>query len=107
MDTKRCLDSKNGTGIKERRHVIKVTGRIPHTSHGVVKRLKSHIDRSGIDKNDIDFMCLCHIKSGLYFPGPGVLYNAILDIKTVGALDGEKSVFPDLYTPYLFADPIH
>ncbi len=72
------------TGIKERRHVIK--GEDTTTSMGV-KAAKIAIERAGIDKNDIDFIIFATLSPDYYFPGPGVLVQRDLDIKTVGALD--------------------
>ena len=73
------------TGIKERRHVVKGDGDTT-TSMGV-KAAKIAIERSGIDKNDIDFIVFATLSPDYYFPGPGVLVQRDLDIKTVGALD--------------------
>ncbi len=72
------------TGIKERRHVIK--GEDTTTSMGV-KAAKVAIERAGIDKDDIDFIIFATLSPDYYFPGPGVLVQRDLDIKTVGALD--------------------
>lgn len=72
------------TGIKERRHVIK--GEDTTTSMGV-KAAKIAIERAGIDKNDIDFIVFATLSPDYYFPGPGVLVQRDLGIKTVGALD--------------------
>ncbi len=72
------------TGIKERRHVIK--GDDTTTSMGV-KAAKIAIDRAGIDKDDIDFIVFATLSPDYYFPGPGVLVQRDLGIKTVGALD--------------------
>ncbi len=72
------------TGIKERRHVIK--GDDTTTSMGV-KAAKIAIERAGIDKDDIDFIVFATLSPDYYFPGPGVLVQRDLDIKTVGALD--------------------
>ena len=72
------------TGIKERRHVIK--GEDTTTSMGV-KAARIAIERAGIDKNDIDFIIFATLSPDYYFPGPGVLAQRDLDIKTVGALD--------------------
>lgn len=52
-----------------------------------VKAAKIAIDRSGIDKDDIDFIVFTTLSPDYYFPGPGVLVQRDLDIKTVGALD--------------------
>ncbi|UWX54032.1 ketoacyl-ACP synthase III [Maribacter litopenaei] len=72
------------TGIKERRHVIK--GEDTTTSMGV-KAAKIAIERAGIDKDDIDFIVFATLSPDYYFPGPGVLVQRDLGIKTVGALD--------------------
>lgn len=72
------------TGIKERRHVVKGTDTT--TSMGV-KAAKVAIERAGIDKDDIDFIVFATLSPDYYFPGPGVLVQRDLGIKTVGALD--------------------
>ncbi|ALM06572.1 3-oxoacyl-ACP synthase [Sediminicola sp. YIK13] len=72
------------TGIQERRHVIK--GEDTTTSMGV-KAAKVAIERAGIDKDDIDFIIFATLSPDYYFPGPGVLVQRDLNIKTVGALD--------------------
>ncbi|MEM7486874.1 MAG: beta-ketoacyl-ACP synthase III [Bacteroidota bacterium] len=72
------------TGIKERRHVIKGTDTT--TSMGV-KAAKVAIERAGIDKDEIDFIVFATLSPDYYFPGPGVLVQRDLGIKTVGALD--------------------
>lgn len=73
------------TGIKERRHVVKGDGDTT-TSMGV-KAAKVAIERAGIDKDDIDFIIFATLSPDYYFPGPGVLVQRDLGIKTVGALD--------------------
>ncbi len=73
------------TGIQERRHVEKKGGDTT-TSMGV-KAAKIAIDRAGIDKNEIDFIVFATLSPDYYFPGPGVLVQRDLGIKTVGALD--------------------
>lgn len=73
------------TGIKERRHVIK-GGDDTTTSMGV-KAAKIAIERAGIDKDEIDFIVFATLSPDYYFPGPGVLVQRDLGIKTVGALD--------------------
>ncbi|WP_456442512.1 3-oxoacyl-ACP synthase III family protein [Psychroserpens sp.] len=73
------------TGIKERRWAIKGT---EDTTAGMgVKAAKIAIERSGIDKDDIDFIIFATLSPDMYFPGPGVQVQHALDIKTVGALD--------------------
>ncbi len=72
------------TGIRERRHVIK--GEETTTTMGV-KAAKIAIERAGIDKDDIDFIIFATLSPDYYFPGPGVLVQRDLGIKTIGALD--------------------
>ena len=73
------------TGIKERRWAVKGT---EDTTAGMgVKAAKVAIERSGIDKDDIDFIIFATLSPDMYFPGPGVQVQHALDIKTVGALD--------------------
>lgn len=72
------------TGIKRRRHVNSLEDTT--TSMGV-KAAKVAIERAGIDKNDIDFVIFATLSPDYYFPGPGVLVQRDLGLKTVGALD--------------------
>jgi 3-oxoacyl-[acyl-carrier-protein] synthase-3 len=72
------------TGIKERRHIIR--GEDTTTSMGV-KAAKIAIERSGISKDDIDFIVFATISPDYYFPGPGVALQKELALKTIGALD--------------------
>ncbi len=73
------------TGIKERRHVINGDG--DTTTAMGVKAAKVAIERAGIDKDEIDFIIFATLSPDYYFPGPGVLVQRDLGIKTVGALD--------------------
>lgn len=73
------------TGIKERRWVK--TGSDDTTATMGVKAAKQAIERSGLDKDDIDFIIFATLSPDMYFPGPGVQVQHALDIKTVGALD--------------------
>lgn len=72
------------TGIQERRHIIK--GEDTTTSMGV-KAAKIAIERAGISKDEIDFIVFATLSPDYYFPGPGVLVQRDLGLKTVGALD--------------------
>ena len=72
------------TGIQERRHIIK--GQDTTTSMGV-KAAKIAIERSGLSNDDIDFVVFATLSPDYYFPGPGVLVQRDLGLKTVGALD--------------------
>jgi len=73
------------TGIQERRHVVKGDGDTTTTMG--VKAAKVAIERAGIDKDDIDFIVFATLSPDYYFPGPGVLVQRDLEIKTIGALD--------------------
>ncbi|OYX80816.1 MAG: 3-oxoacyl-ACP synthase [Flavobacteriales bacterium 32-34-25] len=72
------------TGIQERRHII--PGEDTTTSMGV-KAAKIAIERSGIAKDDIDFIVFATLSPDYYFPGPGVLVQRDLGLRTIGALD--------------------
>lgn len=72
------------TGIQERRHVIR--GEDTTTSMGV-KAAQIAIERSEVDKEDIDFVIFATLSPDYYFPGPGVLVQRDLGLRTVGALD--------------------
>jgi 3-oxoacyl-[acyl-carrier-protein] synthase-3 len=73
------------TGIQERRHITKGDGNTT-TSMGV-KAAKIAIERSGVAKEDIDFVVFATLSPDYYFPGPGVLVQRDLGLRTVGALD--------------------
>ena len=72
------------TGIQERRHVN--SSEDTTTSMGV-KAAEMAIERSGLTKDDIDFLVFATLSPDYYFPGPGVLVQRDLGLKTVGALD--------------------
>lgn len=72
------------TGIQERRHIVR--GEDTTTSMGV-KAARIAIERSGVAKEDIDFIVFATLSPDYYFPGPGVLVQRDLGLKTVGALD--------------------
>jgi 3-oxoacyl-[acyl-carrier-protein] synthase-3 len=72
------------TGIQERRHIIR--GEDTTTTMGV-KAAQIAIERSGVAKEDIDFIIFATLSPDYYFPGPGVLVQRDLGLKTVGALD--------------------
>lgn len=73
------------TGIKERRWVK--PGSDDTTSVMGLKAARIAIERSGINKDDIDFIVFATLSPDYYFPGPGVFVQKQLDIKTIGALD--------------------
>jgi 3-oxoacyl-[acyl-carrier-protein] synthase-3 len=72
------------TGIQERRHII--SGEDTTTSMGV-KAAEIAIERANISKDDIDFIVFATLSPDYYFPGPGVLVQRDLGLKTIGALD--------------------
>ncbi len=72
------------TGIQRRRHIVR--GEDTTTSMGV-KAAKIAIERSGVAKEDIDFVIFATLSPDFYFPGPGVLVQRDLGLRTVGALD--------------------
>ena len=72
------------TGILERRHIIR--GEDTTTSMGV-KAAKIAIERAGIANDEVDFVIFATLSPDFYFPGPGVLVQKELGLKTVGALD--------------------
>ena len=72
------------TGIQERRHIRR--GEDTTTSMGV-KAAKIAIERSGVANEDIDFVIFATLSPDYYFPGPGVLVQRDLGLRTVGALD--------------------
>lgn len=89
-DLSKKIDTNNEwiverTGIEERRHVQKGDGNST-TSMGV-KAAKIAIVRAGINKDEIDFIIFATLSPDYYFPGPGVLVQRDLGLKTVGALD--------------------
>lgn len=72
------------TGIQERRHIIR--GEDTTTTMGV-KAARIAIERSGVANADIDFVIFATLSPDFYFPGPGVLVQRDLGLRTVGALD--------------------
>ena len=88
-DLSKCIDTNDAwiqerTGILERRHVIR--GEDTTTSMGV-KAAKIAIERSGVAKEEIDFVIFATLSPDYYFPGPGVLVQRDLGLRTVCALD--------------------
>ena len=82
------------TGIQERRHIIR--GQDTTTSMGV-KAAEIAIKRSGVTKDAIDFVVFATLSPDYYFPGPGVLVQRDLGLKTVGALDVRNQCSGFLY----------
>ncbi|WP_025743931.1 3-oxoacyl-ACP synthase III family protein [Aquimarina pacifica] len=73
------------TGIKERRHIKKGDGN--STSVMGVKAAKIALERSGLSKDDIDFIIFATLSPDMYFPGGGVIVQDMMDMNTIPALD--------------------
>jgi 3-oxoacyl-[acyl-carrier-protein] synthase-3 len=73
------------TGVKERRWIDPKSD--DTTSTMAVKASKIAIDRSGLEKKDIDFIIFATLSPDMYFPGGGVQVQDMLDMSTIGALD--------------------
>ena len=58
-----------------------------------VKASKIAIERSGLKKEDIDFIIFATLSPDMYFPGGGVRVQDMLDMPTIGALRCKKSMF--------------
>jgi 3-oxoacyl-[acyl-carrier-protein] synthase-3 len=52
-----------------------------------VKASKIAIERSGLEKEEIDFIIFATLSPDMYFPGGGVRVQDMLDMPTIGALD--------------------
>jgi 3-oxoacyl-[acyl-carrier-protein] synthase-3 len=73
------------TGIKQR-HWIKEGSDETSATMGA-KAAEKAIERSGLTKDDIDFIVFATLSPDFYFPGCGVQIQEMLDMDTVGALD--------------------
>ena len=73
------------TGIKERRWIKEGSG--DSTSVMGYKAAKIAIERSGLTKDDIDFIVFATLSPDMYFPGGGVDIQELLGMPTIGALD--------------------
>ena len=73
------------TGIEERRWIDPKTAET--TSTMAVKASKIAIERSGLEKEEIDFIIFATLSPDMYFPGGGVRVQDMLDMPTIGALD--------------------
>jgi len=89
-DLSRMMDTNDEwiqerTGIKERRWIKEGTD----DSSAVMgaKAAKIAIERSGLTKDDIDFIIFATLSPDMYFPGCGVQIQDMLEMRTIGALD--------------------
>ena len=73
------------TGIKERRWIDPKSG--DTTAVMGAKAARIAIERSGLTKDDIDFIVFATLSPDMYFPGGGVQVQEMLDMPTIGALD--------------------
>ncbi|WP_303317341.1 beta-ketoacyl-ACP synthase III [Flavivirga abyssicola] len=73
------------TGIKERRWIKEGTDDTSAIMGAKAARIA--IDRSGLTKDDIDFIVFATLSPDYYFPGCGVQIQDMLEMPTIGALD--------------------
>lgn len=73
------------TGIKERRWIQE--GSEDTSAVMGAKASRIAIERSGLTKDDIDFIVFATLSPDYYFPGGGVQLQEMLDLRTVGAVD--------------------
>ncbi|MFD0761039.1 3-oxoacyl-ACP synthase III family protein [Lutibacter aestuarii] len=73
------------TGIKERRWIKE--GSEDTSAVMGAKASRIAIERSGLTKEDIDFIIFATLSPDYYFPGGGVQLQEMLGLRTVGALD--------------------
>ena len=73
------------TGIRERRWIPE--GSEDTSAVMGAKAARIAIERSGLSKDDIDFIVFATLSPDYYFPGCGVLIQDMLDMPTIGAID--------------------
>lgn len=73
------------TGIQERRWIEAGSGETSATMGAQAAKIA--IERSGLTKNDIDFIVFATLSPDYYFPGCGVQIQDMLEMPTIGALD--------------------
>lgn len=73
------------TGIKQRHWIKEGTDETSATMGA--KAAEKAIERSGLTKDDIDFIIFATLSPDYYFPGCGVQIQEMLNMNTVGALD--------------------
>ena len=73
------------TGIEERRWIKE--GSEDTSAVMGAKAARIAIERSGLTKDDIDFIVFATLSPDYYFPGCGVQIQDMLDMPTIGALD--------------------
>lgn len=73
------------TGIKERRHIKKGDGN--STAVMGAKAARIALEKSGVEKDEIQLIVFATLSPDYYFPGCGVQVQEMLDIHTCPALD--------------------
>src|SRR5690606_28509667 len=88
-DLSKLMDTKDEwspqrTGMDERRRVA-----LPEdTTAGMgAKAARIAIERAGLKPEDIDLLLFATLSPDYYFPGPGVMVQKELGLRTVGAID--------------------
>jgi 3-oxoacyl-[acyl-carrier-protein] synthase III len=89
FDLEKLMDTsdewiKERSGIEQRRYA---TFGVDTTANMGTKAARMAIERAGLKPDDIDFIVFATLSPDYYFPGPGVIVQKELGIKTVGALD--------------------
>ncbi len=89
-DLSKMMDTNNEwiierTGIEERRWIPE--GSEDTTAVMGAKAARIAIERSGLTKDDIDFIVFATLSPDYYFPGSGVQVQDMLDMPTIGAID--------------------
>jgi len=82
------------SGIEERRFI---TYGVDTTANMGTKAARIALERAGLQPDDIDFIVFATLSPDYYFPGPGVIVQKELGIKTVGALDVRNQCSGFLY----------
>ncbi len=83
------------TGIQERRWIPE--GSEDTSAVMGAKAARIAIERSGLAKDDIDFIVFATLSPDYFFPGCGVMIQDMLDMKTIGALDVRNQCSGFLY----------
>lgn len=83
------------TGIKERRWIDPKTDDSPSTMG--TKAARMAIANAGITPEDVDFIIFATLSPDYYFPGPGVMVQQQLGLRTIGALDVRNQCSGFLY----------
>jgi len=73
------------TGIKERHWIPEGSDDTSATMGAKAARIA--IERSGLTKDDIDFIVFATLSPDFYFPGCGVQIQDMLEMSTIGAID--------------------